>query len=197
MNDLTPVFNCLVESDQQKLQAISAQLADAWGKRQIYRTNTEARFSVLNDANFPTTASKYWQCVREQTAMLDNLTIMSFDMRRNQIELQRAQMKVAEADNKIDREAAQIDVDECLWKAASAEQVANDRVREIVMWEGFKLEYDDGTFDTQNVDTHQRQSLMRQLQNRAQCLTEHSPPGEILNVMGPLETMKKAIAIKG
>ena len=85
MNDLTPVFGCLAESDISALQTISGSLTDAWSKRQVFRIETEARFSVLNDASFPTPASRYWQAVREQTVMLDNLTIMSFDMRRNQV----------------------------------------------------------------------------------------------------------------
>ena len=192
MNDLTPVFGCLATQDVQALQAISTSLADAWGKRQVFRTETEARFSVLNDADFPTKASKYWQAVREQTVMLDNLTLMSFDMRKNQVTLKKAQRLLADAQDDIAREEAQIEVDECLWKIASAEQVAKDRAREIVMWQKFKCELDDGSFNSQNCEVHQRDSMMKQFTNRAKCLTEHSPPGEIRNVYGPLSTMQKA-----
>ena len=193
MNDLAPVFGCLAAQEVTALQALSASLADSWGKRQVFRTETEARFSVLNDAAFPTKASKYWQAVREQTVMLDNLTIMSFDMRRNQLALKRAQTKLANASDALDSEDAQIEVDELLWKIASAEQVAKDRVREITMWEGFKRELDDGSFDSKHVDAHQKNSMMKQLSNRAQCLTDQSPAGEILNIYGPLETLKKSV----
>lgn len=192
MNDLTPVFGCLGQMEVQALQSISASLADAWGKKQIYRTETEARFSVLNDASFPTIASKYWQSVREQTVMLDNLTIMSFDMRRNRVALKRAQKALAEAQDDIASDEAQIDVDECLWKVASAEQVARDRVREIMMWENFKNELNDGSFDDKHVNSHQKDSMLRQLNNRAQCITDATPQGEIMNIYGPLETLKKA-----
>lgn len=192
MNDLAPVFSCLVERDVQALQRISDALADAWQKRQVYRTETEARFSVLNDASFPTPASKYWQSVREQTVMLDNLTCMSFDMRKNQLALKRAQAKLQAAETDLDREEAQIEIDECMWKVASAEQVASDRVREILMWENLKQELDDGSFDTQDVNAHQFDSMHRQLVNRAQTVTEATPQGELMNIYGPLETMKKA-----
>ena len=124
--------------------------------------------------------------------MLDNLTIMSFDMRKNQLALKKAQAKLAATADELDREEVQIDVDECLWKIATAEQVAKDRVREITMWENFKRELDDGSFDVMNVDAHQKNSMMKQLSNRAQCLTEQSPVGEVMNIYGPLETLKKA-----
>ena len=185
MNDLTPVFGCLAPTEVQALQTISTSLSDAWGKRQLFRTDTEARFSVLNDASFPTKASKYWQAVREQTVMLDNLTLMTFDMRRNHVALKKAQAKQQD-------EEVQIEIDELLWKIASAEQVAKDRVREILMWDKFKLELNDGSFDANNVDTHQRDSMFAQLSNRAQCLTDASTPGDVMNIYGPLETLKKA-----
>ena len=192
MNDLTPVFGCLVTADQQKLQAISVSLAESWSKRQVFRTETEARFSVLNEASFPTKASKYWQVIREQTVMLDNLTIMSFDMRKNHVALKRAQGKVIAAPNELDREEAQIEVDECLWKIATAEQVAKDRVREVCMWEGFKAELDDGSFDAKNVDAHQRESMVKQLDYRRQTISDQTPSGEILNIFGPIESLRKA-----
>ncbi len=192
MNELAPLFSCLVPTDQQKLESISTSLADSWSKRQLFRTETEARFSVLNEASFPTKASKYWQVIREQTVMLDNLTIMSFDMRRNVIALKKAQAKVTNASDDIEREEAQIEVDECRWKIASAEQVANDRVREICMWEGFKNELDDGSFNTKEVNAHQKESMQKQLDYRRQAISDSTPSGEVLNILGPLESLRKA-----
>ena len=48
------------------LQELKEELVDTHDKVQIYRTETEMRYSVLNDGRFPTKASKYWQAVREQ-----------------------------------------------------------------------------------------------------------------------------------
>ncbi len=52
-----------------------------------------------------------------------------------------------------------------------------------------KKELDDGSFDTQNVDTHQKESLKLQLQERAKNLTPGSSQGEMINVLGPLKTI--------
>lgn len=192
MNDLKPVFSVLPKDDVSALQGISSGLSNAWSKAQVFRTDTEARVSVLNDGKHPTLASKYWQAVREQTVMLDNLTQMSFDLRRNDVDLKRAKKLANSSSDDLDKEAAQIDYDECLWKKASLEKVAHDRVREILMWEKIKLELDDGSFDTENVNAHQADSMNKQLKFRRDCLSSTSSPDDVRNVLGPLKTLERA-----
>lgn len=194
MNDLEPVFSVLLKADSAALNKISSNLADAWAKAQIYRTDTEARLSVLNDGKHPTRASKYWQAVREQTVMLDNLTEMSFNMRRNNLELKKAEKRIEESKNDIEAESARIDYDECLWKKASGEKVAHDRVREILMWEKIKTELNDGSFDSMDVNTHQAESMHKHLSFRRNCLTPASSPDEVRNVLGPLQTLERVKA---
>lgn len=190
--DLTPVFGVLPAEDVTALQEISAQLADAWAKRQVFRTETEARVSVLNDGKHPTPAAKYWQSVREQTVMLDNLTSLSFEMRRLDLKIRRIQAALSAAEGDA-KEEEQINLDEAIWQKASAEQVAHDRVREILQWEMLKAEQvaADPTFDTTDPNTHQAVSLYMTLQNRRQCLTEHADPAERMNVLGPLASAEK------
>ena len=77
-------LNSLLEvEDLKDFKAMTTELRDTWTKKQMFRTETEARFSVLQDNRYPTKASKYWQCVREQSSYLDNLMALSFDYRRN------------------------------------------------------------------------------------------------------------------
>ena len=67
-----PHLNNLLE--QRKIyhhfKGMVDELRDTWTKKQMFRTETEARFSVLQDNRYPTKASKYWQCVREQSVIL-------------------------------------------------------------------------------------------------------------------------------
>ena len=51
------------------------------------------RYSVLQDGKQPTNAAKYWQCVREQSAMYDELTSDSFAFRNVMIDLDEAKHK--------------------------------------------------------------------------------------------------------
>lgn len=192
------VIDCGMLDSQlvQSLRSINDKLVDAWKKRQVFRTETEMRVSVLNDGSFPTKASKYWQSVREQSAMLDNLAAAAFDYRRNELKLKKLHHQLECSADEFESDELVIDIDECNFKKASIIQVATDRVREILLWEKIKNELDDGTFDTDNVNTHQMQSLIKSLSNRKACLSASSSQAEVLNVLGPLETAIKLSSAK-
>ena len=191
MSDLSYALSVLTEKDRTEIIKLSEELRDAWIKRQVFRTETEMRFSVLNDGNFPTNPSKYWQAVREQTVMLDNLVSLSFEIRRNDIKRKKLEQRLKNTYDNLEYDEIQIDIDETNWQRANMEQVAKDRVREILLWSQIKNELDDGTFDTKNVNTHQAESYKLALQNRLQTLTEGSSQAEVLNVIGPLNTLER------
>lgn len=46
---------------------------------QIFRSEVEMRFSVLNDVKFPTPDAKYWQAVREQDVHCSNLVQLTYE----------------------------------------------------------------------------------------------------------------------
>ena len=75
----TPNLNNILDpEDVESFKDLKLELKDTWTKKQQFRTETEMRFSVLNDFKHPTNASKYWQCVREQNTYLENLMLLSF-----------------------------------------------------------------------------------------------------------------------
>ena len=80
---------------------MTAELRDTWSKKQVFRTETEMRMSVLQDAKYPTNAAKYWQCVREQNVFLENLMNLSFDYRENEVEIKQLEKKRDEETIKI------------------------------------------------------------------------------------------------
>ena len=57
----------ITKEDQKVYDQLLQECYDSWQKKQVYRTETEMRLSVLNDAKHPTPAAKYWQSVREQS----------------------------------------------------------------------------------------------------------------------------------
>jgi hypothetical protein len=192
--DLKPILSVLKEEDAKQIIALKDELADNWNKKQIFRTETEMRISVLNDAKHPTAASKYWQSVREMSAHFDAMMNLSFEMRRNQVErlkLERKMQKALDSGDELDQMEIQIDLDQNLYGKACMEQVAHDRVREIQTWSKLKAELDDGTFDTQNVNTHQATSYRLALQNRVQALGPNAGPAEVVNAVGPLKTVER------
>lgn len=187
--------NCLSKildkGDFDKLIQLKNELQDTWIKKQIFRTETEMRVSVLNDASHPTNASKYWQCVREQNVFFENLMSLSFEYRKNDVEIKKIERKIEEENDELEKELLQIELEEKIYCKSSMELVAKDRIREIDLWSKLKSELNDGSFDTSNVNTHQMESLQKQLESRAKTLTAASSQAEVLNVLGPLATISK------
>ena len=200
MKELTkptqPDFNLmLVPEDVKFLEGVKEELSDTWTKRQIFRTETEMRISVLNDVKFPTNAAKYWQSVREQGVMFENLVTLSFEFRRNDIELERKYRELEETTDDLERADIQIDIDECIYKKSNMEQVAKDRTREIEHWSRLKKEVNDGTFDIENVDTHQLDSYHRRFQNQAQLGVPNDDGGK--NLISQLVTAQRVMEDRG
>lgn len=192
--DLKPILSVLKEEDAQAILVLKEELTDNWQKKQIFRTETEMRISVLNDAKHPTPASKYWQSVREMSAHFDAMMGLSFDLRRNTVERLRLERKMEKAIEKGDDLKImdlEIDLDQNLYAKANMEQVAHDRVRELRTWSKIKSELNDGSFDDQNVNTHQATSLKLALQNRAMALGPNASDAERINAIGPLQTVER------
>jgi hypothetical protein len=157
----------------------------------MFRTQTEMEFSVLNDAKYPTKAAKYWQCVREQNVFLENLMSLSFEYRRNEVKIKRLEKKLEDETDELKVELAQIDLDEKRYTKASMQLTARDRMREIKLWSHYKDKYDDGSFDTKNVDTHQLESYHLVMKNKAETLTQGSSQPEVFNVLGQLQSIER------
>ena len=183
--------NLLDPEDVKEFKAMTSELRDTWTKKQVFRTETEMRMSVLQDAKYPTKAAKYWQCVREQNVFLENLMSLSFDARRNEVKLKRLQEKLKTEEDPLKRELLQIDIDEKTYAVANMQLVARDRMREIKLWSTLKKEFDDGSFDTQDVNRHQLDSYHLIMKNKAETLTSGSSQPEVFNVLGQLQTIER------
>ena len=186
---LQPVLNVLSEQDAKTLVELKNSLTKTWQTKQIFRTEVEMKYSVLNQGKFPTKASRYWQSIKEQNMMFEQVMLASFQLRRlrlNQIELEQ---NIADATG-IEEMRLKVDLDECLFSIANLTQQTKDRVRELKLWEKFKNENNDGSFDDIDVNQHQLESLEKQLHNRMKKLNPNSPPSEVQNVVGPLKTIE-------
>ena len=71
------------------------------------------------------------------------------------------------------------------------ELIAKDRMRELKMWSKLKKEFNDGTFNTQDVNRHQLDSYAKIIQNKAKTLTDGSAQPEVFNVLGQLKTIER------
>ena len=183
--------NLLDPQDVKAFKEMTAELRDTWTKKQVFRTETEMRMSVLQDMKYPTKAAKYWQCVREQNVFLENLMSLSFDCRRSEAKVKWLEKKIETEQDEYKLEKYKIDLDEARYGLANMQLIARDRMREIKLWSTLKKEFDDGTFDTKDVNRHQLESYHQIMKNKAQTLTSGSSQPEVFNVLGQLNTIER------
>ena len=183
--------NLLSPEEVSDFQSMTEELRDTWTKKQMFRTETEARFSVLQDNRYPTRGAKYWQCVREQSSYLDNLMALSFDYRRNDAKIKYLEKKINNETDEYKLTKYEIDLDECRFGKASMEKTAKHRMREIGMWSKLKGEFNDGSFNDKDVNQHQLESYGMQYHEKAKTLNANSSESEIFNVMGQLNSLQR------
>ena len=183
--------NLLDPQDVKAFKEMTAELRDTWTKKQVFRTETEMRMSVLQDMKYPTKAAKYWQCVREQNVFLENLMNLSFDCRRSEAKVKWLEKKIETEKDEYKLEKYQIDLDEARYGLANMQLVAKDRMREIKLWSTLKKEFDDGSFDTKDVNRHQLDSYHLIMKNKAETLTSGSSQPEVFNVLGQLKSIER------
>ena len=188
--------NILDKEDVKEFKKLIPELQDTWHKKQMFRTETEMRFSVLSDNKYPTKAAKYWQSVREQNTHFENLVHLSFDARKNEVEIKKLERDIKNEKDPLEVELKQIELEEKLYAKAQMELVAKHRMREVATWSKLKKEFDDNSFDKQNVNTHQAHSYMLRLQHQKNTITPGTSQPEVFNVLGQLETLERVIREK-
>ena len=188
--------NILDKDDVKDFKKLIPELQDTWHKKQMFRTETEMRFSVLSDNKYPTKAAKYWQSVREQNTHFENLVHLSFDARKNEVEIKKLQRDVKKEKDPLEKELKQIELEEKLYGKAQMELVAKHRMREVATWSKLKKEFDDNNFDKKDVNTHQAHSYMLRLQHQKNTITPGTSQPEVFNVLGQIDTLERVIREK-
>ena len=157
----------LEDVDLKKISDLSTELQRVFEVHQVFRTETEMRYSVLSHIKFPTPASKYWQSIREQNVFFTNLIYVSCDYEEKQGELELLEIDLEEIDISTKRGKATEKIKKSQIKKAqfnllSLRLVAKDQVREIKIWEQIKNELrTQADFDINDVNTNQLESLQK------------------------------------
>jgi len=79
--------NILQDNQIDVLNKIQKNLKLHYQTAQVFRTEVEMRFSVLNDGKYPTADAKYYQAVREQIVHFTNLVFLNYEYNADQIKL--------------------------------------------------------------------------------------------------------------
>ena len=185
--------NILDKEDVKSFKKLIPELQDTWMKKQMFRTETEMRFSVLSDNKYPTRAAKYWQSVREQNTHFENLVHLSFDARKNDVEIKKLERDIKKEKDPLEKELKQVELEEKLYGKASMELVAKHRMREVATWSKLKKEFHDNSFDDKDVNTHQADSYLLRLEEQRKTITPGTSQPEVFNVLGQIDTLERVI----
>mgnify|MGYP000889463612 CR=1 FL=1 len=133
----------LEKDDMTSVTKLTGELQRVFEVHQQWRTETEMRYSVLNDVSFPTPASKYWQSIREQNVFWEQLVGLSCNYQKEQGELELLEIEYDEITGKSKKHMAQRKIKDAEIKQKqfglmNMRLQAHDRVREIKTWEKIK-----------------------------------------------------------
>jgi hypothetical protein len=187
----------LESNDMMSISKLTNELQRVFEVHQLWRTETEIRYSVLNDVSFPTPASKYWQCIREQNVFWENLVQLSCDYQKTQGELELAEIEFDEikGSSKKSNALRKIKDSEIKQKQFGLMQMrlqAHDRVREIKTWEKIKDELlKKGDFDINDVNKHQMDSYAKRWEKEMNVGRLTNQADLFRHAKANLETMEK------
>ena len=187
----------LEKDDMQSVSKLTKELQRVFEVHQLWRTETEIRFSVLNDVSFPTPASKYWQCVREQNVFWENLVQLSCDYQKQQGELELLEIEfdgVTGSDKKANaqRKIKDAEIKQKQFGLMNMRLQGHDRVREIKLWEKIKNELTDkADFDINDVNKHQVESYAERWKKEMNIGAQTNQSDLYRHSKANLETMQK------
>jgi len=189
----------LTKEDFDILIPLTSELQEGFKKAQVFRTRTEMEVSVLNDLKFPTASSKYWQSVREQNVMFSELVMLSYEYRKNIVEIKKLQRDLETEEDELDKELNQIEIEKKLFTLKNQEKTAKARIRELKTWSEIKEREAKNMSieELSDCDNHQLISYTKRWINQFMQMGENGSPSEKQNLLGQLDSGIKACIEKG
>ena len=180
----------LSKESLESLLPLANELEDSFKNTQMFRTRIEMEISVLNDMKFPTHASKYWQALREQNVMFQELVMLSYEYRKNIIEIKKLQKKYEEEKDTLEKEEIQIEIDKKTFISKIQEKTAKERIREIKEWSVIKEREAKllNNIELDNVNNHQLISYTKRFINDVLVMGNEGSPAEKRNILGQLRS---------
>ena len=188
--------NILEEKDMQILTSMKEELQRIYEVKQIFRTETEMRYSVLGGVKYGTAQGRYWQSVREQNSMFTNLISNSCDYEKTQGELELLGFDLEDIDKKDKRANARIkiknaEIKQKQFNLMNLRLQAKDQMREIKLWEKLKEEIKkEGEFNINDVNDKQLETLQKRWEYEFKMSQEVKNPTLFTNAISGLSAIQ-------
>lgn len=180
----------LTKEDFTDLAKMSEELKETFIKVQMFRTRTEMEVSVLNDIKYPTHASKYWQSIREQNNMFQELVMLSYEYRKNIIGMKITERSIEGEKDELEKELLQIELEKKMFISKNQERTAKARIIELKEWSDIKDREAKkmNKKELANVDNHQLISYTKRWINQSIAMGGGGSPAERQNLLGQLRS---------
>ena len=196
--DIVKESQILKQEDLQAVEGMKEELQDVFLHSQVFRTRTEMEISVLNDLKFPTPDAKYWQAVREQNVMFHELVMLSYEYRKNLVEIKKLERDLKKEKDDLERELLQIEIEKKRFIALNQERVAKDRIRELKEWHEIKQNLlPQMKYSLKDVNEHQLISYTKRFIRQYMAMKDKGSPAERANLIGQLDKALKVCKQKG
>ena len=187
--DLVNKSGLVKKDDLEKLTEIRQELADTFRNVQMFRTRTEMEISVLNDLKYPTPDSKYWQATREQNVMFQELVLLSYEYRKNEVRIKILQRDLKELKDPLYAELKKIEIAKKTFMLRNQERTAQARIEELLNWHEIKeREAKNITGSIKDCDAHQLISYTKRWINQSIAMGNSGSPSEKQNLLGQLRS---------
>ena len=185
--DKIKTSSILDNTDISSMLEMSKSMQHVFEKRQIHRTETEMKYSVLDELRCPTDAGKYWQIIREEFGMFENLMNISFEFEDLNLDLQLKQIELSEIDittkkGKIYAMKKRNEIKQLQFKSAGMRLQGKDYVRELKIWEKLKsILVARSEFNLDDCNADQFETLKQKWKNQHKIATEfgHTSLGKV------------------
>jgi hypothetical protein len=181
----------LQESDFKSIANLKDELEDVFIHAQFFRTRTEMEAAILNDLSFPTADAKYWQAVREQNMMFQELIHNSYAYKKIDVEIRMLERQLNNEPDDLQRELIEIQIEEKKFGKMNLEREAKDRIREINEWHEIKQKLiPDTKYSLIDVNEHQLISYTTQWINQfiqINASGSNLNSSEAINIYGQLD----------
>ena len=189
----------LTKDDIDKLIPLTQELKETFINVQGFRTRTEMEVSVLNNIKFPTPTLKYWQAVKEQNVMFQELVMLSYEYRKNLVEIKQLEIKrnkIGERNDDISleeelkKELLQIEIEKKIFTSKNQEKIAKERIRELKAWSEIKEREAKqmSKEDLSDVDNGQLIGYTKRWLKQSIEMGGNGSPAERQNLIGQMES---------
>jgi hypothetical protein len=195
----------LTVADAKNLAAAQSFILSTYTDVPEYRPLVIKLSSVLNDGQFPTPDSKFWQCKKEAEVHFNQMVSEIYKYERGMVDIEEMDYVIASSERKIESDTIDIDPiklgfeikrlkikrDEYIFNMKIVEKSIKYRIQEVVEWAAISDSLKNACkYDTKDYNAHIAENLYKKLEID---INSSQDDGAKRNYSAQLATLKRLL----